>query len=227
MINRMIHKQLSLPPKVLPKQPISPPPFQSCWKNCDLCPSLRRAMTVTYKEYAPAIPHLEPNKFHQFFCALTSSKGKFSAHSNFQSCLKIQQSVPLSSTRQDSHVQGVRSRLTKPRPKAISSNFLRTQIYNNLSVNHGVSKGALAPFGRIHPERVERTARGRRSRVSKYACGIFVAENEVRQHRLLGNAERFFVRSWNGGRQRNIDIIRQPLRETRESPLQFTKSGIR
>ncbi len=27
-------------------------------------------MTVTYKEYAPAIPHLAPNKSHQFFFAL-------------------------------------------------------------------------------------------------------------------------------------------------------------
>ncbi len=43
---------------------------QSCLKFGDLCPILRRGMTIMYKEYTPAIPHLAPNKSHQFFCAL-------------------------------------------------------------------------------------------------------------------------------------------------------------
>ncbi len=38
-----------------------------------------------------------------------------------------------------------------------------------------------------------------RSRVSKYAGGIFVAENEVRRHWLLRNAERFFHNNFPDG----------------------------
>ncbi len=63
--------------------------------------------------------------------------------------------------------------------------------------NAGVSKGAKAPWS-APPEGRNEPARG--SRVSKYAGGIFVAEYEVRQHRLLGNAERFFQKYWRAER---------------------------
>ncbi len=44
-----------------------------------------------------------------------------------QSCLKIQQSAPVSSTRQDSHVHKVHSCLTESQNEHISLNFLRTR----------------------------------------------------------------------------------------------------
>ncbi len=72
------------------------------------------------------------------------------------------------------------------------------------------------------------------SRVSKYAGGIFVAEYEVRQHRLLGNAERFFRKYWRAqlGKAKQMKSISHTKRaETRiflpfNCPLEYSSYGV-